>query len=661
MISYGCLIDPGPKCLLNGKLYGNKPDDFKGRWYHYYERGLSYMEGKCYQAALNDFKKSIKVRPEDSSWAKMYGMHFITYYPHRESGIIYYLMHNESSNPEPLLYTASNELELSLLNASTAKAHKFLKKVKKSLLLFEKDKLSKPKLTINTIDGKPFIKDQLILCSKNNIQICGKVYAKQFISEITIGYKHIEIQETKNEFDINETIYLDHGLHHIPITAKNFLGGITKAMLMVKIDCVGPDITIIEYNKNNFLKGYIKDDSEIKTLTAQIDDKNFFLTPEPDGDFLLFFDGFEDHIIIFSDDILNNTSRIILNKNLYSHNLHQMTAMNNTICNDNSNIYTTKKNMIIFHGLNDTETVFLKQIYIEGQIQGFQNITSFVLNDNNKDINKINSLKDIGEIKGFAHKMSLNIGINDLYVKVEDEYGLKTLEKLRIIRKVPSILQNKYRFKSKLINIDNLSSLYSNLIPIKFTSILSNNEREIFQNFLFENITNKKRFLLYKNDYNDADVNGVIICDTSKTNLGVEISLRLVEPESRKILVVVDDYSESINDTALNNIALNLSDKLADKFPIFFGSIEKQIGNKFIANIQDPKSLLNPPPCFYERMPVIIYSYKTEKKNLITNNSLGSDTEIIAFAKVIGKMANPWSFLGGAYEEHIIGYKVASK
>ena len=74
-----CYKDNTPYCTLNGA--------FRGKWYDYYKVGLSCMEGYCYDKAIESFQHAINKRHADQYLARSYGMHFIDYFPHRESGI----------------------------------------------------------------------------------------------------------------------------------------------------------------------------------------------------------------------------------------------------------------------------------------------------------------------------------------------------------------------------------------------------------------------------------------------------------------------------------------------------------------------------------------------------------------------------------------------
>ncbi len=114
-------VPPLPECKeKDGEIYG-KIGRFRHRWWHYYKRALSYMEGGFWDEAEKDLKKAIHQRGEDQWDARTYGMHFIDYFPHRELGVVYYLKGEKDKLPLSL-----KELRTSLQQTPTAKTLYYL-------------------------------------------------------------------------------------------------------------------------------------------------------------------------------------------------------------------------------------------------------------------------------------------------------------------------------------------------------------------------------------------------------------------------------------------------------------------------------------------------------------------------------------------------------
>ena len=105
-ILFGCAHPPDSSTYTkDGKVYGEVRGAFRYKWWNYYERGLSFADGRFFEEAVRDFNSAITKRENDQRMARTYGMHFIDYFPHRELGIVYYQMGN--------LEGAKNELSLS--------------------------------------------------------------------------------------------------------------------------------------------------------------------------------------------------------------------------------------------------------------------------------------------------------------------------------------------------------------------------------------------------------------------------------------------------------------------------------------------------------------------------------------------------------------------
>jgi len=127
VVIFSCAQKPsGTVYIKNGKQYGKVAGTFRHRWWNYYERGLSFMEGEFYRQAIMDFEEAIDQRDKDQRRARTYGMHFIDYFPHRELGIVHYFTGD--------LQSAQKQLEFSLSQFHSAKAQFYLDHVRKKII-----------------------------------------------------------------------------------------------------------------------------------------------------------------------------------------------------------------------------------------------------------------------------------------------------------------------------------------------------------------------------------------------------------------------------------------------------------------------------------------------------------------------------------------------
>jgi TolB-like protein len=92
-----------------------------GKWYNYYEDGQKYMKLGSWDRAIDEFRSAVSLEFKDKPQFRMYGMHFMDYFPHREMGICYYNL-GDAAN-------AKKSLELSMAFAPSKRAREYLDKL----------------------------------------------------------------------------------------------------------------------------------------------------------------------------------------------------------------------------------------------------------------------------------------------------------------------------------------------------------------------------------------------------------------------------------------------------------------------------------------------------------------------------------------------------
>jgi len=123
LISFGCFPNKCPVCIKDNKQYGWPGGNFLGQWDDYYACGQSYMEGQCFDKAIWAFNEAKKLREKDQWMARSYGMHFVDYFPHRESGICFF--------ETAMFHDALHELETSVSQEQSDKAFYYIDQVRK--------------------------------------------------------------------------------------------------------------------------------------------------------------------------------------------------------------------------------------------------------------------------------------------------------------------------------------------------------------------------------------------------------------------------------------------------------------------------------------------------------------------------------------------------
>lgn len=223
---------------------------FQNRWYDYYERGLSYADKGLWEQAEQDLKEAIHRRSDEKKLARTYGGHTISYFPHRELGIVLYKQGKTED--------AIKKLDYSLSLVKSSKAELYLNRARKSLIL-QKGLDRLPILMIDRIDesdsSKNFSpKSEYILYTKSNsIFIHGIAEDDTFVEKISINRRDISINSDRM-VTFYEEVRLNPGKNEIQIEAVNLIGKKSDPIILnVYLDTTGPVINISRYPPGNQL------------------------------------------------------------------------------------------------------------------------------------------------------------------------------------------------------------------------------------------------------------------------------------------------------------------------------------------------------------------------------------------------------------------------
>ncbi|MCK5504506.1 MAG: hypothetical protein KAJ10_05060, partial [Thermodesulfovibrionia bacterium] len=110
-------------------------------------------------------------------------------------------------------------------------------------------------------------------------------------------------------------------------------------------------------------------------------------------------------------------------------------------------------------GWPENETVFKKNVDIEGQITGKSKIKELTIQVESKSekypaINRLRDHHKTGRIVSFNQSVSLEPGKNRIIVRAKDISGRESIRKIVIIRQIPEVLQLKHRYAIKMCPFD---------------------------------------------------------------------------------------------------------------------------------------------------------------------------------------------------------------
>ena len=225
----GCNTPLDKKYSKDGRQYGVVKGLFRERWWNFYERGSSFLQGGFYPEAIADFKEALRQRDRDQRRARTYGMHFIDYFPHRELGASYFHTGNFSE--------AQKELEASLSEADSGRAKYYLNEVRRAIL--KTSKADTAPATINlTAGGAEAVSNRF------NLKVAGVVEDDAYAHTIAVNNDPLFIELAEKKLEFSKEIKLKKGLNEIRIKTSDLLGNVSEKTVAITGDFEGPQLNV---------------------------------------------------------------------------------------------------------------------------------------------------------------------------------------------------------------------------------------------------------------------------------------------------------------------------------------------------------------------------------------------------------------------------------
>jgi tetratricopeptide (TPR) repeat protein len=595
---------PAPVYVKDGKAYGKTEGAFfRHRWWNFYERGLSYAEGKYYQDAVSDFKQALEQRAEDQRMARTYGMHFLDYFPHRELGVVYYEM--------GALEAAKNELELSLGQFPSAKTYFYLDQVRKKLIEREGKEVEPPNIVLD-------LKDQEIWTRDDPVVLSGTVENDGYVSAITIRERPLFLEGAKKRVSFKEPLQLSGGIHPVAVEAKNLMGMVAKRTILFHVDREGPLITLEEVEtddadpeKRVMIKGSAYDEAQVVALT--IGDRAIPIQKGAEIFFTERLSTKDKSIELVAQDRLGNETRARVT--LFAPAIRSSAIALAYAAEDLRNILagllgpkSKRPPVIELKGLTDLQTVYLDKVYIEGEVIGESKIESLTINES--PIFRHKGLRIF-----FNHLAELKEGKNTVIIAAKDEAGNTAEKTMTIERRLPEALQLNQRMSLTVLPFEQKSTV--------------NEVGLAFQDNLTHSLVNRNRFRVVERSLLDKILEEQKLSQTKLIERSTALSVgRLAAAQSIITGSIVETRQgiEAVEDLeAVRSLAEGMAVKFHREFPLVGGTVIKT-GEKFIlTDLGQDKIKLQRRLIVYREEPV---------RHPVTGKLLGADTTIIARARV---------------------------
>ncbi len=214
--------------VRDGVQYG-KVDPFRGRWWNYYARGCSFLEGEFWQEAEQDLRTALMSRGKDQLWPRTYGLHFFReYFPHRELGIVLYR--------QARLDEATAELELSLEQQYSARAAYYLNEARAALITSRALDTAAPTVEILSPASSSAV-------GQIDTELVGIARDDTFVASITINREPHLVDVSAKEIPFSHPITLRPGENEIHVAVTDLAGKTTTTLVRIESDVDGPAVS----------------------------------------------------------------------------------------------------------------------------------------------------------------------------------------------------------------------------------------------------------------------------------------------------------------------------------------------------------------------------------------------------------------------------------
>lgn len=625
----GCVAESTQQPQKNMPVYGKVKGSFRYKWWNYYERGLSYVEGEFYTEALLDLKEAIRQRDTDQRMARTYGMHFVDYFPHREMGIVYYRTGEFDK--------ARDELELSLKQFFSAKAGFYLDRVRKSLLDEKTQEVLPPKLFMGVVDNE-------IWTRADPVMIAGKAEDNNYVSRVTINQQPVFMEMSEKSFSFNKPVMLSHGRHEIDITAENLLGKISSKRLVIHVDRQGPMIMLDELivsksgsKKMVRVSGSIYDEAGVSSLV--INGRPFSSEIRKEIFFEQKFEIDKDYFQLVAQDRLGNLTSADVSANISKAGVNGSNSIL-LACADSSMagliskagfFGSRDKSAPIIHlkDWTDNQTVYFDKAYIEGRITDDTIVKKMT-------INHVPVLRREGKDIFFSYMAELNQGLNTIAIEGQDEAGNTVVRKIVITRKIPRALQIEERLSISVLPFEQNALISESALLFQenlINSLVSQNRFRIIEREKLDLILQEQK--LSQTDLIDKQTalrigkliaaQAVITGKLIETGSGIEIVARIIDTQTAEILTVKDVFDETKTLQAFKLLSQGMALKVHMEFPLLEGLVLQLKGPQIFTDLGQDKVKIPRRIVIYREEPVI---------HPLTGKLLGADNIILGRAQI---------------------------
>lgn len=648
----GCNTPPDKKYIKDGKQHGVVRGLFRERWWNFYERGCSFLEGGYYAEAIADFKEALKQSTRDQRRARTYGMHVIEFFPHRELGVAYYHLGNYRA--------AEKELEISLSAVDTGRAKYYLNEVRRSVLKVSTTATPPPRIILNAETEQSITK-------RFTITVAGVIEADAYVHTLVINGEPVFIELAQKRLVFAKSIKLHRGLNRITIKSRDLLGNEAEKTIAVTADVEGPLLHInnaisgAEISENCFvLQGSLSDDSGI--IGLKINEFNIPYRGERNVSFMhpvqlvaginrILFQA-EDSagntttgelsLICIAGLAWKNTRLAYIETKQHIRNIPTLLAFqgNGMLDTGAHRLFTAgapeqpaSPLSIHLKNMRARQTVYYNNLYLDGSVTSANEIAAVTIH------NVPLSIKP-GKVIFFSQLVELNPGENTLTIQAHDKKGARAEKTIVVVYQIPPIRQLGARMSLAILPFEQTGAVTatSAMIGENLVSAFLRQERFniVSRGPAFEAALRELK--LSGSDLVDTaaalrtgrlvTADGILTGTIHETDNSIEVYARLINAETATIMDAQDVYGEDKTLPHIQYLVNGLALKFKHSFPLIEGIVVKTAGKNIYTDVGAASGIKRD-------MKFIIFRQGESLRHPLTENYLGTEIKELGQARVV--------------------------
>jgi hypothetical protein len=609
----GCAVEQGKVYTRDGRQYGvTSSQIWRGRWWNYYERGVSYTEGQFWDDAIADLQAAIKQRQDDQRRARTYGLHFTDYFPHRELGVVFYHLTRYDE--------AQRELETSLKSVETAKAKFYLNKVRATLLQQSGRDTMPPRVLVSSpADG--------LLTNRLRVEVQGNTEDDTYVAALSINGRPQFIELAEPRLSFAQEVALQDGPNTIDVTARDLLGQETRQRLTVHLDRHGPLVSLERVElvgsgaqQRARVQGYLADRSRLTRFVLA--DRTVSLPTAPSGSFQQEVSvGVGARALPFeAEDAAGNVTRgeIALTPSAAGGSREGKTLplawprwaafASDTVLSDAkpglpgvaAPLRVAQQSLpaalvLTLTDLEDRQTVYTDTMYLEGKVFGMHAITQLTVAGESLWRRPSRQIF-------FGALVPLHQGENTLVVQATDERGNTVQRAFVIIRAVQPSRQLGARLQVTMLPFEQQgtpSTLTEAVYTSLFDALVTQERFDLVERERLEAVL--RELQLSQTDLVDPSTaartgkvvaaEGIVVGTVTETPRALTVYVRFVDVETSEVVVAEDVYGEELSLATLKTLMDGLAWKLRQHFPLVEGVVLTNEGKRLVAGLSSTQGI----------------------------------------------------------------------